>query len=320
MSNNLVQSEAFDLLSSEAKDLYLGTNVPELFEIPTSTDFVRDYVAKNMPVVIREATLDHWPAITKWNSKFFRTMMGEKDVTVAITPNGYADGLATKDNKEYFVMPLEQQMQMTDFLDTLEDNNAMVHYIQKQNSNFTDDFSELCDDIDISLLSFSAEAFNKQPDAVNFWMGDERAITSMHKDPYENIYCVISGYKDFILIPPVDLHYVPRAKYPSALYKLNSRNAVIIDPILDDTKKPISVEWVSIDPLKPDLKKYPNYSKATVFEIRVNAGDILYLPSLWYHHVRQSHKCIAVNFWYDMDYDARYCYYKMMEKLCGFGS
>lgn len=53
-----------------------------------------------------------------------------------------------------------------------------IHYIQKQNSNFTDDFAELCDDISVELLSFSAEAFNKNPDAVNFWMGDERAVTS----------------------------------------------------------------------------------------------------------------------------------------------
>lgn len=162
----------------------------------------------------------------------------------------------------------------------------------------------------------------------------------MHKDPYENIYCVVSGYKDFVLIPPVDLQWVPRATYPSALYKLNHLNEVVIDPIVNgevlnpnrldrytnsdysfpDDREPISVEWVSIDPLKPDLDKYPDYAKASVFEVRVNAGDILYLPSLWYHHVRQSHKCIAVNFWYDMDYDARYCYYKMMEKLCGFGS
>lgn len=57
----------------------------------------------------------------------------------------------------------------------------------------------------------------------------------MHKDPYENIYCVVSGYKDFILIPPVDLHYVPRAKYPTAEYKLNNRNEIIIDPIMDGT-------------------------------------------------------------------------------------
>lgn len=59
----------------------------------------------------------------------------------------------------------------------------------------------------------------------------------MHKDPYENIYCVVSGYKDFILIPPVDLHYVPRAKYPTALYKLNNRNEIFIDPIMDGTSK-----------------------------------------------------------------------------------
>lgn len=160
----------------------------------------------------------------------------------------------------------------------------------------------------------------------------------MHKDPYENIYCVISGYKDFILIPPVDLPHVPRATYPTGAYKTDGSGEMLIEPILNssflgsfneiqylnekifsDDNESIAVEWVSIDPLQPDNERYPNYRKATAFEIRVNAGDILYLPSLWYHHVRQSHKCIAVNFWYDMEYDARYCYYKMMEKLCGYG-
>lgn len=27
-------------------------------------------------------------------------------------------------------------------------------------------------------VSFASEAFNKKPDAINFWMGDERAVTS----------------------------------------------------------------------------------------------------------------------------------------------
>jgi hypothetical protein len=86
-----------------------------------------------------------------------------------------------------------------------------------------------------------------------------------------------------------------------------------------DEDQPKTLEWVSIDPLVPNRTKYPDYEKATVYEIRLNAGDILYLPSMWYHHVRQSHKCIAVNFWYDMEYDSRYCYYKMIERLCNFG-
>lgn len=125
--------------------------------------------------------------------------MGQTDVTVAITPNGLADGLAMKDGKEYFVMPLEQQMRMTEFLDTLDHHDPLIHYIQKQNSNFTEDFSELCNDIDVSLLSFSAEAFNKQPDAVNFWMGDERAVTSSksHQNYYIKLWLFTNWFSYF---------------------------------------------------------------------------------------------------------------------------
>lgn len=55
----------------------------------------------------------------------------------------------------------------------------------------------------------------------------------MHKDPYENIYCVISGYKDFILIPPIDLHCVPRIKYPTGIYRTEKSGDMIIDPLMD---------------------------------------------------------------------------------------
>lgn len=153
-------------------------------------------------------------------------------------------------------------------------------------------------------------------------LGDTRAITSMHKDPYENMFLVISGYKDFILIPPTDVHLVPRKKVDSAVYESNDEGTFKIRPLFNgeikfgtflvfflinfllDDRTPIDIEWVSVDPLNPDLKKYPNYKKANVLKVRINAGDILYLPSLWYHHVQQSHKCIAVNYWFDMDYGA----------------
>lgn len=62
------------LTTSLILELYLGSRVAELFEVPSSLQFVRDYVAKNVPVIIRNATLD-WPAISKWNSKYFRCVM-----------------------------------------------------------------------------------------------------------------------------------------------------------------------------------------------------------------------------------------------------
>lgn len=50
--------------------------------------------------------------------------MADKEVAVAVTPNGYADGIAEKDGKEYFVMPEERTMKMTEFLDALDSNDS----------------------------------------------------------------------------------------------------------------------------------------------------------------------------------------------------
>ncbi|KAG7233392.1 hypothetical protein INR49_007080, partial [Caranx melampygus] len=76
------------------------------------------------------------------------------------------------------------------------------------------------------------------------------------------------------------------------------------------------VPWIPLDPLEPDLERHPQYRRARPIHCRLKAGEMLYLPSLWFHHVRQSHGCIAVNFWYDMDYDIKYNYFQLLESLC----
>lgn len=53
------------------------------------------------------------------------------------------------------------------------------------------------------------------------------------------------------------------------------------------------VPWIAVNPLDPDLLHYPQFGKARGVEVTVREGEILYLPSLWFHHVRQSHGCIA---------------------------
>ena len=102
--------------------------------------------------------------------------MSNKEVTVTITPNGYADAIV--DDK--FVMPLEETMKFSDFVDKIEGNDksdgSNVYYIQKQNSNLTDEFGELMDDVE--EIEWASEAFGKEPDAINFWMGEEKAVTS----------------------------------------------------------------------------------------------------------------------------------------------
>lgn len=57
-----------------------------------------------------------------------RKLLPDKEVVVAVTPNGYADGIATnsKDGKEYFVMPEEILMTISDFLDVLDNKRFIL--------------------------------------------------------------------------------------------------------------------------------------------------------------------------------------------------
>ncbi|MPC40343.1 7-dehydrocholesterol reductase [Portunus trituberculatus] len=166
--------EALLKLSTEANELYLNSQVPVLDAVPSPLEFYRDWVASNKPVILQGVT-KHWPALTKWTPDYLRARLGEKEVSVAVTPNGYADA----PNGRYFVMPEERQMKFGKFLDIMEDPDSQpgIFYIQKQNSNFTEEFSEIMSDAAPEIPWFS-EALGRSPDAVNFWMGDERAVTS----------------------------------------------------------------------------------------------------------------------------------------------
>ncbi|XP_071449889.1 bifunctional peptidase and (3S)-lysyl hydroxylase Jmjd7 [Hetaerina americana] len=366
----------FEVLANEAKDLYIRKDVPVIEHPISPLEFHRKWVSPNLPVVLKGA-VNHWPAIKKWTNDYLRSAIGDKVVQVAATPNGYADAIADG----YFVMPEERKMAVKDFLSVLEEPESLpgtILYVQSQNGNLSEDWVDLVKDIE-SDLPWATEAFGELPSAGNFWMGDERAVTSMHRDPFENIYCVIRGHKDFILHPPTDLPWLPYATLPAARYQIVKKNSssskfeivpltsgcesktTVVKEQLEDQEKnygkpcngsglnELSVEdnmgrlnnlrmdeehsveggncesfdqvgsshvpWICIDPEKPDLMAYPLYSNATQVKVRVHEGDVLFLPAHWFHHVKQSHQCIAVNFWYDVRFDHRYAYQAFITAL-----
>jgi peptidyl-lysine (3S)-dioxygenase / protease len=74
----------------------------------------------------------------------------------------------------------------------------------------------------------------------------------VHKDPYENIYCVIDGYKEFILIPPTDLPYVPYQRYPQASFVLTDHKWDIV-PV--ETTNP-DADGLDSDDLEDELHSF----------------------------------------------------------------
>ena len=92
----------------------------------------------------------------------YRSVFGKNEVTVTVTPNGYADAVCNG----YFVMPEERTMTFGSFLDIMEsvknkthENNG-VFYVQKQNSNLTTEFSELMEDVKPDI-PWATEAFGE---------------------------------------------------------------------------------------------------------------------------------------------------------------
>jgi hypothetical protein len=57
-----------------------------------------------------------------------------------------------------------------------------------------------------------------------------------------------------------------------------------------------------VDPLAPDLKRFPRYADAQRLALTTELapGDALYVPSLWWHHVEATEPVnVLINYWHN---------------------
>eukprot|EP00735_Rhodelphis_limneticus_P010238 TRINITY_DN2958_c0_g1::TRINITY_DN2958_c0_g1_i1::g.3891::m.3891 TRINITY_DN2958_c0_g1::TRINITY_DN2958_c0_g1_i1::g.3891 ORF type:complete len:376 (+),score=66.58,sp/P0C870/JMJD7_HUMAN/45.95/2e-93,Cupin_8/PF13621.1/5e-78,Cupin_4/PF08007.7/2.9e+03,Cupin_4/PF08007.7/0.083,JmjC/PF02373.17/5.5e+03,JmjC/PF02373.17/0.69 TRINITY_DN2958_c0_g1_i1:2-1129(+) len=295
-----------------SRDLYVPLEI-EKIDFPSSIEFYRKYVSQNLPVVIRNA-FDHWPAMEKWNMDYFSERLKGQDVSVNVTPDGYGDCI----HSGVFVKPEERKIPFSEFRQNLNDVEKRFRpafYISAQNDSLREEYPQFLDDVEPDI-PLATEALGRMPEAVNLWIGDARSVSSLHQDHYENMYCVVRGAKHFILHPPMDLPFLYKESYPTASYHQKPDGSFEIS--MDSMSEP--VPWVAVDVGEPDFERYPLYRYVKPLTVTVEEGEMLYLPSLWFHYVAQSgsgdHPTIAVNYWYDVDYDAKYVYQSLLTSIC----
>lgn len=139
---------------------------------------------------------------------------------------------------------------------------------------------------------------------MNFWLGNARSTTSLHKDNYENIYVQVRGQKIFTLLAPVEMPCVNETSLPFGRYRPAADDKVMLEACLnkDGEASPVTM-W---DPDLPDDRatKYSKYARP--LKVTLNEGDMMYLPAMWYHKVSQGNGAegfsCSVNYWYDMDF------------------
>jgi hypothetical protein len=223
-------------------------------------------------------------------------------------------------------------------------------------------------------FEFAEGAFGTgPPEAVNLWMGDERSVSAMHKDPYENLFYVASGEKIFTLCPPADAPYLYEKDFLSGQFdsqepepkqkvqpkkrrwvvktgfedgdddddddivlnkndraQVKSVLSMDVAPILKqeyskEENTPAYVRWIEADVAalaNPEyeihqLRNFPLLKYAhPIHQVRVQTGELLYLPALWFHRVTQSRETIGINYWYNMKFNSpNWCYFRLLQQL-----
>ena len=271
-------------------------------------------------------------------------MPDDRPVTVALTPDGRAD--AVHDGR--LALPLEAQWPLSRLLHSLAHPLPdCVAYAQYQNSSFSSEFQPL--NADVSALDFASVAFGAEPDAVNLWLGGAASLSTLHSDSYDNIYCVIAGVKKFLLYPPTDVYWVEEEMRPQGRWTRDEAGKWALEPIIGDPvpwpanveedlrdmaaayhaadedeeaedggeegeEGEVEEEWDEGPLISRQLRA--RYANAVYVEVR--AGEVLYLPSLWFHCVAQEGdeegKAVAVNWWYDMQHGPHFAYYQHLRK------
>jgi jumonji domain-containing protein 7 len=286
-------------------------------------------VAQSRPCVIT-GVVAGWPAAARWSDDGYlrAAMAGAPPVAVNVTPHGRGDAVharAEHGGQDVFVLPCEERMPFGAFLEALDasadadaGDAAGVPYVSAQDGSLRRDFAALAADVPADL-PWATDAFGAPPDAVNLWIGNGRSVTSFHADHYENMYAVLRGAKVFTLVPPADLHRLHAA--PAAVGRFARAPGAPGGWSVALAAPPRRVRWARVDPDGDAAHRaaHPRYfgpHAPPALRVTLHAGELLYLPALWQHHVAQEgRRVIAVNWWHDMAFDHRYAHAQLLRGL-----
>ena len=242
-------------------------------ENPPSKAFFKRYVAKNRPVLISGA-LEHWNALSQWSDAYLAEAAGAYKAEVIASANGLFPDYLTKPE------PMSKtRMTLAEFLDRAANPHAHKPVLVKGETLYIYGkpglFKEQTDlTNDIPKPDFLSE-IDTEPAVM--WMSMAGSITPLHYDLINGTLCQIRGRKKVYFFPPdQDKLLYPRGKR---------------FPGMDNFERQSSV-----DIHDPDLKTYPLFQQVKGQECLLEAGDVLFIPSNWYHEVETLDDSISIGF------------------------
>lgn len=233
----------------------------------TLAEFIRCYDAKR-PVVISDI-LKNWKAMN-WTKSFLVRNYGDKRVSMKATegPLNKAQG---------FAVPLKN------FAEHVHEGQPEL-WTYLEDELFIEMNPELREDLGQPVY-LREDFFQLLPKEIRPWnamllWGTAHSRSSLHIDPYNwtGTNAVLRGKKMWKLFPPGQDHllYVrknQRCGFPLDCLKYNS----------------------PIDAFNPDYKQYPKFRRAQAISFTQQAGDLLIIPTGWFHQAYNPVETMAIS-------------------------
>lgn len=227
--------------------------------LPPYQDFLRDYYYRNRPGLFSGA-IDHWPA-RAWTPRNLIDKVGA-DSIVEIQIDREKDS-----NYEINSVHHRQPIRFADFIDKVEQAPSNDFYLTANNLAF--------DKTPVGVLAQDTGTLGDgYLDTANtamrmfLWIGPKGTITPLHHDKTNNAFIQIYGRKRFRLIPALEAPFM--------------YNHVGV--------------FSRVDLLNVDHQQFPLFSRSHSIDVTVEAGDFLFIPLGWWHHVVGEETSISLSF------------------------
>lgn len=222
------------------------------------------YLSKMLPVKIDNG-VKNWKALSLWSPEYLGNILSEKKVEITVS-----DKNVISYNKNHGSNLRFKQMKMTDAAFLILNNKSLnkKYYITRQPIT---NYEVLHNDFNIPNWADKNKSYS-----INMWFGEAGNVTPIHFDGDNNFLVQVFGRKLVKLYSPEDSEFL----YPTYGRPGVKNHSQILD----------------ID--NPDYVMFPKFKIAKVYDCILYPGDVLFIPSGWWHQVYSLDISISVNFWW----------------------
>lgn len=249
-------------------------------ESPTQEEFIERFLNPQVPVIITGATR-HWRAHSAWTLEYLRKKIEKKRVRLKESGSNIHPDFFSTVSTRYI------ESNFGDYIDLISSNSSERNkrYLSGDEIRILSNYTELDPTLAQLSLDFEPPGYcdRKQIKTIGFWLSAQGVVASLHydSDGSHNLNVQVKGKKRVLLFSP------SQALYPFSGIRLS--------------QGPPNFSQINI--LDPNEAKFPGFRSAHCVEAIIEEGDMLFIPSYWYHAVFHLGEInVNVNFWWQPDY------------------